>query len=402
MKKLLIMTVAAMATAFSVVASSAATFAYQGVLRNEDGKVPASPATIDFKLYEAAEGGNAVWGRRMSVAIGANGLFKAELADANGTKTVASEVALADVIVNAETNQNVSLYIGVTVSGAASEIRPRQKLLSPPMAAYAQNLTEAKGDFKVGGELEVTGNINSTNGFVTAKGITVSGSSASSFAAPVDFASGVTIGGADSAATNLTVNGPIAMKGNINLSRDSKILLNGGFEGTLAIGTITLWSGSPSALPPGWILCAPRNGKTIYYKLPLDGSVWQVPDLRGRFVVGINYKDDDEGVHYQKNDDFSEYMRDAKGGEETHTLTTAEMPAHRHEYLGDDVLGQMKNDAAVALTERDYKFDLSSQEDSYNGVKYNTSPIGGGEAHENRPPFFALCYIMFIGDCEVE
>ena len=394
------MTVAAMATAFSVVASSAATFAYQGVLRNEDGKVPASPATIDFKLYEAAEGGNAVWGREMSVALGATGLFKAELADANGTKTVASEVALADVIVNAETNQNVSLYVGVKVSGSTGEIRPRQKLLPVPMTAYAQNLTGAKGDFKVGGELEVTGNIVSENGFVTAKGITVSGSSDSSFSAPVDFAAGVTIGGTDAAKTNLVVNGPITLKGNVSLGKDFKILLNGGYEGTLAIGTITLWSGASSALPPGWVLCAPRNGKTVRYKNPYDGEVHAVPDLRGRFAVGINY-DRESGV-FEKNSDFSEYTQGSTGGVETVTLTVKQIPAHRHEYLGDDVLGQMKNDAAVALTEKIYNFDLSSQEDSYNGVKYNTAPTGGGEAHENRPPYYALCYIMFIGDNEVE
>ena len=397
----MIMTVAAMAMSLSAVASSATSFVYQGVLRDGDGKVPASPATIDFKLYESAEGGDAVWGREMSVPIGANGLFKAELADANGSKTVSSDVTLADVIVNAETNQNASLYVGVKVSGAASEILPRQKLLSPPMAAYAQNLTEAKGDFKVGGELEVTGNIVSDKGFVTAKGITASGSSASSFAAPVDFASGVTIGGTDTAATNLTVNGPVVMKGNVNLSRDSKILLSGGYEGTLAIGTITLWSGSPSALPPGWVICAPRNGKAIRFKNPYDGEVMAVPDLRGRFVVGANFNSD--GLVYERNDDFSEYIPNlSKHGEETHKLTTPEMPAHRHAYLGDDSLTEMKNDAAVPLTGiTEYKFDISHQWE-WNGVKYNTSPIGGGEAHENRPPFYALCYIMFIGDCEVE
>ena len=391
MKKIMIMMVAAMATVFSAVASSAASFVYQGVLRDGDGKVPASPVTIDFKLYESAEGGAAVWGRQMSVAIGANGLFKAELADANGSKTVSSEVKLADVIVNAETNQNVSLYIGVKVAGSADEIRPRQKLLTVPLAAYAQNLTGAKGDFKVGGELEVSGNIVSENGFVTAKGITTSGSSGSSFSAPVDFASGVTIGGTDSAKTNLVVNGPVVMKGNIDLGNNSKILLNGGYEGTLAIGTITLWSGASSALPPGWVVCAPRNGKTIKYKNPYDGATYSVPDLRGRFVVGANYNLEN-GV-FERDTELSEYQPRAVGGKETIKLTTDEMPSHTHKIVF--------NENKVNFASADHHV-LSEDNNPKDKRWRTTTSVGGDQVHENRPQFYALCYIIFIGDNEVE
>ena len=402
MKKFMIMTVAAMAMVLSAVASSATTFAYQGVLRDEDGKplVDTKTVTIDFKLYESSDGDTALWGRQMTVAIDTNGLFNAELADANGSVTVKSSDTLADVIANAEAKQNVSLYIGLTVKDSTGEIRPRQKLLSVPMTAYAQDAAEAKGDFKVGGELQVTGNIGSEDGFVNVKGINVSGSSASSFSTPVDFTSGVTIGGSDSTATNLIVNGALEMKGNICLAKDCKVLLNGKYEATMPVGTITIWGGSSSALPPGWVICAPRNGKTVKYKSPYDSQTYSVPDLRGRFVVGANF--DSENGQYEMNTDFSEYKPNvSKGGQESVTLTEKQIPSHRHEYLGDDVLTKINHDAAVALTGKDYKFDLSSQE-QYNGVKYNTAPTGEDQPHENRPPYYALCYIIFIGDNEVE
>ena len=401
MKKIMLMTVAAMATILSAVASSATTFAYQGVLRDEDGNplVDTKTVTIDFRLYESSDGDTAVWGRQMPVSIDTNGLFNAELADANGSVTVKSADTLADVIANAEAKQNVSLYIGLTVKDSTGEIRPRQKLLPVPMSAYAQNATEAKGDFQVGGELQVSGNIGSEDGFVNVKGINVSGSSASSFSTPVDFTAGVTIGGSDSTTTNLTVNGALEMKGDICLAKDCKVLLNGKYEATMPVGAITIWSGGSSTLPPGWVLCAPRGKTTVKYRNPYDNKTYEVPDLRGRFVVGANF-DSDDG-QYERNTDFELYQKGAKGGLETVTLTTNQIPSHVHQMVFNENKVEFWSADHWVLGDTDASACGDSQARKGTVTK-ESDPAGKGEPHENRPPYYALCYIIFIGDNEVQ
>lgn len=69
--------------------------------------------------------------------------------------------------------------------------------------------------------------------------------------------------------------------------------------GLFPAGVIVMWSGAVVAIPTGWNLCDGTNG---------------TPDLRGKFILGA-------GGTYDPGD---------AGGEETHTLTEAEMPSHTH------------------------------------------------------------------------
>ncbi|MBU0478297.1 prepilin-type N-terminal cleavage/methylation domain-containing protein [bacterium] len=111
-------------------------------------------------------------------------------------------------------------------------------------------------------------------------------------------------------------------------------------------GTIAMWSGASA--PSGWDLCDGTNG---------------TPDLRDRFIVGAG----------------SSYAVGATGGENTHTLTIAEMPAHSHSYNETWHKGNATfNSAANYMTAR----------------VNNTGSTGGNAAHENRPPYYALCFIM--------
>ena len=120
-------------------------------------------------------------------------------------------------------------------------------------------------------------------------------------------------------------------------------------------GIITLWSGSSASIPGGWMLC--------------DGTA-PAPDLRDRFVVGAT----------------STYAVDATGGSTTsgaHTLTTAEMPSHTHQY-----------------DQRGFTTDITvpgSQQVSDEHTEKATSSTGGGNSHSHAatlPPYYALCYIM--------
>jgi len=117
---------------------------------------------------------------------------------------------------------------------------------------------------------------------------------------------------------------------------------------TFLTGMIMLWSGAVVDIPDGWLLC---NGNL------------STPDLRGKFVVGA-------GGSYTPAD---------TGGEATHTLTIAELAAHTH------------TQSDMTKNARD---GTGTQDIWRSGADKTSSSTGGGAAHENRPPYYALCYIM--------
>lgn len=165
------------------------------------------------------------------------------------------------------------------------------------------------------------------------------------------------VGGDATFGAGATVTGDATVEGNLTVSGTVS-----GY-GSVPIGTIVLWSGSASDIPEGWSLC---NGQTV-------GDL-QTPDLRGRFVVGYDSGDGD-------------YSVGSTGGEKTHKLTTDEMPSHNHSYSfkGADLAGSWKDNN---------NFYNQSEHYSGNNNSKNTDSTGGNAAHENRPPYYTLCYIM--------
>ena len=138
--------------------------------------------------------------------------------------------------------------------------------------------------------------------------------------------------------------------------------------GTFPVGAIVIWHGSVDSIPDGWKLCNGQNG---------------TPDLRDRFVAGAG----------------GEYAVGAKGGEKTHALSMDEMPSHRHEYVGDDALAGIEPGASEAIRVTTTRYDAESKlssDPSWDSHVYATSSVGGGGGHENRPPYYALCYIMRV------
>jgi microcystin-dependent protein len=111
-------------------------------------------------------------------------------------------------------------------------------------------------------------------------------------------------------------------------------------------GMIILWSGSIASIPSGWLLC---NGAS------------STPDLRDRFVVGAG----------------TTYAVGATGGEATHVLTVAELAAHHH-----------------TVSYSSYAPTTGVQAVIGGASTVNTGDTGSGTAHENRPPYYALAYIM--------
>ena len=67
--------------------------------------------------------------------------------------------------------------------------------------------------------------------------------------------------------------------------------------------------------------------------------------------------------------------------------TTAQMPSHTHTY----------EDKYVELVAQNPGIDIDFNATTYNqyGTRTGTSDAAGsGQSHENRPPYYALCYVM--------
>jgi hypothetical protein len=133
-------------------------------------------------------------------------------------------------------------------------------------------------------------------------------------------------------------------------------------------GVIVMWSGSIASIPSGWFLCDGANG---------------TPDLRDRFVVGA-------GSTYAVND---------TGGANSVTLDTSQIPSHTHTATVNDpghshtVDGatQQTNGGGTIITGRN---NVVTSSVATTGITVTNSATGGGGSHENRPPYFALAYIM--------
>jgi len=157
----------------------------------------------------------------------------------------------------------------------------------------------------------------------------------------------------------------------------------------LPMGSIIMWYGIPSNIPTGWALCDGND----YVRSDNNGSL-TTPDLKGRFVVAAG----DNGE--------SSYNAHAFGGQDSVALSLNELATHSHtghtstngnhrhtltddaaSFSGDD--GEDNNGADGEANK------VSSTE--FGGAHTHTiitSEVGGGKAHENRPKYYALTYIM--------
>lgn len=153
-------------------------------------------------------------------------------------------------------------------------------------------------------------------------------------------------------------------------------------------GSVSAYAGSTA--PAGWLLCFGQAvSRSTYADLFAviattygagDGSTtFNLPDLRGRVAVG---KDNMGGSAANRitsgGSGITGTTLGAAGGTQTHTLTTAEMPAHTHSIgtaaaCSGGVVGTGQGGSAV-----------------------NTGSTGGGGAHQNTQPSIILNYIIKI------
>jgi hypothetical protein len=200
--------------------------------------------------------------------------------------------------------------------------------------------------------------------------------------------SGDTFTGAVRFNADLTLNGVSVIPGMPNA--------NASGPGLIPAGGIIMWSGSVANIPLGWVLCNGSNG---------------TPDLRARFVVGINPVSGG-------NPALDTYDVGTTGGSSTHShtnvtgstiLTNAMIPDHRHQiksyclarhWHGD---GTVTGDAGVATKPAgdydDGRLDADHAKVGYTEYWGRTAPDGhthtiNNTAKDHRPKFYALAYIM--------
>lgn len=160
------------------------------------------------------------------------------------------------------------------------------------------------------------------------------------------------------------------IKSGQNLHRMGSISTDSG----VPIGTIVIWSGLLTAIPNGWALCDGR------IQPDGNGNLIRTPNLTDRFVVGA-------GQTYDRGD---------VGGANSVTLTVEQMPTHSHpNYL------RRSNGGITDQGDSQLRGHVAANEPfnptGYNGGGNNQiGPIGGSQPHENRPPYYALAYIMKI------
>lgn len=153
------------------------------------------------------------------------------------------------------------------------------------------------------------------------------------------------------------------------------------------LGIVQLWAGK--TVPAGYELCEGQQlkisdypelyaaiGNTYNAGRDYNGMQYQttsgyfrLPDLRGRFIVGYSTRD-------------TEYNSYGKvGGSKKHTLSVGEIPSHSH---------------SLFLVNAGSRFTGGGSANELNSGNGTTGSAGGGQAHENRPPYYTLAYIMRV------
>ena len=141
-------------------------------------------------------------------------------------------------------------------------------------------------------------------------------------------------------------------------------------DGVVVTKMILMWSGSVGDIPAGWKLCDGNNG---------------TPNLKDKFIVAAGGK----------------YSVGNTGGQDQVTLTVDQMPSHNHGVTDPGhthkVTVPSKTGESDNADDRDVRVPGSSTITSASSkTDISINNTGGGKSFDNRPAYYALCFIMKV------
>jgi len=273
--------------------------------------------------------------------------------------------------------------------------------------AFSGNYTNSE----VIASFQASGRVGINTNFPSEVGLTVDGIISGSGNGQIDGT--LTVGTVADDASNYTDISPIGVTSTGLVKKIDAV------AAPIPVGGIIMWSGAIGSIPSGWALCNGTNG---------------TPDLRERFVVGAGGDNPDVkptggysiGAEGGKTYSFGG-VADSNGGQNStgtnlHTLTLGQMPSHDHvndSYLSGRfryLAGWSKSSIAIGVPSgwetvtSDDSDDGGTPEmliDADNISLVNNTAIqseGGNQGHrhtipltDNRPPYYALAFIMYVG-----
>jgi microcystin-dependent protein len=149
--------------------------------------------------------------------------------------------------------------------------------------------------------------------------------------------------------------------------------------------------------PRGWALCngqlLPINQNQALFALfgTMYGgngqTTFALPDFRGRMPVHVGYG----------------FTQGQAGGQESHTVTQSEMPAHSHWVNASQASASVQGGTSVTSHPATNTMLARATTDVYAdpGALTSLTPttitsVGGSQAHENRQPYLALYFIVAL------
>ena len=140
--------------------------------------------------------------------------------------------------------------------------------------------------------------------------------------------------------------------------------------------------------PRGWAFCngqqLPINQNQALFSLlgtTYGGNgqtTFGLPDLRGRAPMHLG----------------GGFTQGESGGQEVHTVTSAEMPAHNHAVNATTVPGTVNTPSGNFLANSNVSPYRTDTNTALNPV--TVSPVGGSQPHENRQPYLVVNLIIAL------
>lgn len=171
------------------------------------------------------------------------------------------------------------------------------------------------------------------------------------------------------------------------------------------LGEVRMFAGNYN--PEDWILCNGQSLSVQQYQALFslmgttyggDGvNTFNAPDLRGRIPVG-------QGTNTTTNPPLTSRTIGQSGGEEMHTVTMAEMPAHSHSFVAVGATATSQSPAGmtfgkVVRSTAVYGLYSDTPPTATTLVQFDAKAVtfaGGSQPHNNMMITTAISFIMSL------